>query len=122
MKKLVDNKHYLYLFLAVIGGGLTLYYVLLGIVHNGGFNSVAFIKSTWTDNHYAKSLTFDFWTVTNVGLLFIIFEGLRLKMKRIWLYVILTVFVAYAFSFPLFLFFRELHLRKQKLNGVAGIN
>jgi hypothetical protein len=113
MYKILSQKHYLYLLLSILGGGFTVYFVILGILeHNGDFNSSEFISSTWIDNYYAKSLTFDFWTGTIAGTFFILIEGLRLKMKRIWLYLILTVFVAYAFAFPLFLFMRELGLKK----------
>lgn len=115
MKTIIDNKHYFYLLLAILGGGLTFYFAVIGIIeHKGKFDSIEFITSTWTDNYYAKSLTFDFWTGTVVGTFFILAEGLRLKMKRIWLYLLLTICVAYAFGFPLFLFFRELQLKKQK--------
>jgi hypothetical protein len=115
MNKIIENKHYFYLLLALVGGGFTFYFVLLGIIENKGkFDSIEFISSTWIDNYYAKSLSLDFWTGTIAGTFFIIMEGFRLKMKRIWLYLILTVFIAYAFGFPLFLFMRALHLRKSK--------
>jgi hypothetical protein len=115
MKKLLDNKHYFYLLLTILGGGLTFYFAVMGIIeHKGEFNSIDFITSTWTSNYYARSLTFDFWTGTIAGTFFILLEGFRLKIKRIWLYLFLTVCVAYAFGFPLFLFIRELELRRQK--------
>lgn len=94
---------------------MVLHFILLFLVfHNGNFNSIEFAKSTWIDNYYAKSLTFDFWTGTIAGTFFIVFEGYRLKMKKIWMYLIVTILIAYAFGFPLFLFMRELHLRKMK--------
>jgi hypothetical protein len=89
--------------------------VMLGTIANeGNFVVMDFITSTWTANYYAKSLTLDFWTGAVAGTFFILVEGLRLKMKRVWLYLILTVFVAYAFSFPLFLFMREHYLKSLK--------
>lgn len=112
MTTILKYKHYFYLLLAILGGGLTFY---LGIIeHNGNFDSIEFITSTWTDNYYAKSLSFDFWTGTISGTFFILVEGLRLKMKRIWIYLFVTICIAYAFGFPLFLYIRELHLRRQK--------
>ena len=112
MKKTISKLHYFYLLLTLVGGGFTFYFVLLGIIeHNGKFDSIEFISSTWIDNYYAKSLSLDFWTGTIAGTFFIIMEGFRLKMKRIWLYLILTVFIAYAFGFTLFLFMRALHLK-----------
>lgn len=113
MKSIANHKHYFFLLLTIFGGGLTFYYAILGINENNGkFNSIDFITSTWIDNYYAKSLTFDFWTGTIAGTFFILIEGIRLKIKRIWLYLVLTIFVAYAFGFPLFLFIRELKLLK----------
>ena len=115
MNILLNNKHYFYLLLTILGGGLTFYFAVLGIIeHEGKFDTTEFITSTWTENYYAKSLTFDFWTGAIAGTFFILMEGFRLKMKRIWWYLFLTVFVAFAFGFPLFLFIRELQLRKQK--------
>ncbi|OYU95932.1 MAG: hypothetical protein CFE21_05830 [Bacteroidetes bacterium B1(2017)] len=112
MKTFTDNKHFFYLFLAILGGGFTFYFALLGILeHKGNFDSIDFIKSTWVDSKYAKSITFDFWTGTIAGTFFILIEGLRLKIKRIWVYLLLTVFIGYAFGFPLFLFVRELKLK-----------
>jgi hypothetical protein len=111
----MKNKLYFYLILAIIGGGFTFYYVILGIVEQQGrFDSIEFITSTWTENYYAKSLTLDFWTGAIAGTFFILAEGIRLKMKRIWAYFFLTLGVAFAFGFPFFLFMRELHLRKGK--------
>jgi hypothetical protein len=61
----------------------TFYYAILGIIdHNGKFDSMEFIRSTWTNNNYAKSLSLDFWTGAIAGTFFIILEGYRLKMKR----------------------------------------
>lgn len=112
---MLNNKHYFYLLLAILGGGMTFYFALLGVIeHQGNFDSIEFITSTWIDNYYAKSLTLDFWTGAIAGTFFILVEGFRLKMKRIWLYPFLTVFVAFAFGFPLFLFMRELQMRRQK--------
>ncbi|HPH83298.1 MAG TPA: DUF2834 domain-containing protein [Flavobacteriales bacterium] len=115
MQRIIDNKHYFYLLLTLLGGGITFYFAVLGIIeHKGKFDSIEFITSTWLNNNYAKSLTLDFWTGAIAGTFFILVEGFRLKMKRIWFYLFLTVFVAFAFGFPLFLFLRELHLKRLK--------
>jgi hypothetical protein len=99
---------YVYLLLAVAGGGLTFYFVMQGMMqHDGKFDVAEFIRSTWTDNPYARSLTFDFWTGAVAGTMFIMFEGMRLKMKRWWIFVVLVVGIGFAFGFPLFLFVRE---------------
>lgn len=113
IKSVFENKHYFYLFLAIAGGGITFYLAMAGVrENNGNFNVLDFISSTWINNYYAKSLSIDFWTGAITGTTFIIWEGIRLKMKRIGLYIALTVFIAFAFGFPLFLYFRELHLKR----------
>lgn len=115
MSTKISLKSLFYLFLSLVGGAWTYFYTIKGIMANHGhFSALDFVQSTWTDNFYARSLTLDFWTGTIAGTFFILVEGMKLKMKRIWLYLILTFFIAYAFGFPLFLFARELHLAKQK--------
>ena len=115
MKKIFEHKHYFYLLLALIGGGYTYYFMWLGVVENkGNFDVVDFVKSTWIDNYYAKSLTLDFWTGAIGGTFFMLIEGMRLGMKRIWIYLLLTVGIAFAFGFPFFLFMRELHIKRNK--------
>ena len=112
MKSILENKHYFYLLLAIAGGGITFYYAMAGVMeNNGAFNVVDFISSTWIDNYYAKSLSMDFWTGAIAGTTFMIWEGIRIKMKRIGLFIALSFLVAFAFGFPLFLYFRELHLK-----------
>ncbi len=115
MKKIFEYKHYFYLLLALIGGGYTYYFMWQGVIEsNGNFDVVDFVQSTWINNFYAKSLTLDFWTGAIAGTFFILVEGMRLGMKRIWMYLLLTVGIAFAFGFPLFLFMRELHIRNNK--------
>jgi hypothetical protein len=41
-----------------------------------------------------------------------IWEGRRLGMKNIWAYIVVAMFTAMAFTFPLFLAMRELKLAK----------
>jgi hypothetical protein len=113
MPSKINLKQILYLILALAGGGYTFYLVMQGVeANNGNFNVLAFIKSTWIDNYYAKSLSIDFWTGAIAGTCFMLFEGLRLKMKYLWVYIALTFMIAFAFAFPMFLFVREAKLRK----------
>jgi Terpene cyclase DEP1 len=115
MKATLNQKHYFYLLLSIVGGGYTYYYIILGVIaHKGNFDTLEFISSTWVDSFYAKSLTLDFWTGAISGTSFMLFEGIRLKMKRLWLYLFLTFFIAFAFAFPLFLFMRESYLKNLK--------
>jgi hypothetical protein len=116
MKTITSRIHYLYLLLAIIGGGFTFYYVMKGtIAHNGHFSIPEFVLSTWTENFYAKSITLDFWTGASAGTIFILIEGIRLKIKRFWIFIICTFLIGFAFAFPLFLFFRQLLINKKNL-------
>lgn len=99
----------IYLFLAVLGFVIPVY-----------FNFLA--DWTSTENPWWKpifeypvmsSFTADLMIGASAATLFIVSEGRRLKMKRIWLYVLLTFTVAFAFSLPLFLFIREKHLQRK---------
>jgi Terpene cyclase DEP1 len=99
---------YFYLLLAMIGGSITFYYVMLGTSEaHGSFNVIEFIQSTWVDSYYAKSLTIDFWTGAIAGTFFVIVEGTRLKMKLFWLFPLIIILIGFAFGFPLFLYFRH---------------
>ena len=83
MNAILNNKHYFYLLLTILGGGLTFYFALLGIIeHKGNFDSIEFITSTWTDNYYAKSLSFDFWTGTIAGTFFYTLGGTSAKNEK----------------------------------------
>jgi hypothetical protein len=109
----MKNESYFYLFLSLVGGGLTFYFAMKGVIaHQGHFDVLAFIQSTWIQDDYAKSLTLDFWTGSIAGTFFILSEGKRLKIKYQYLYVFLTFVIGYAFAFPLFLFVRSRYLNQ----------
>jgi len=114
MKNLNNYVHYFYLFLSIVGGALTFYFMVLGTqFNNGNFDVIQFIQSTWVDNYYAKSLTFDFWTGAIAGTLFVIVEGVRLKIKLFWIFPLVIFLIGFAFGFPLFLFFRHKNIIAQ---------
>lgn len=117
MSIMKTHHHYFYLILSLVGGAFTYYYAMAGMMENdGSFDPIAFIQSTWTEDLYARSVTLDFWTGVTAGTFFMIWEGLRLKMKKIWLFIFLTIFIAFAFGFPLFLFFRQKRINNEQKN------
>jgi hypothetical protein len=62
------------------------------------------------------------WDVSVVGFAYILFaalEGARLKMKWTWIFVAIPFVHSVAFAMPLFLLFRERHLRAAARAGAA---
>jgi hypothetical protein len=58
------------------------------------------------------SITSDFLIGTSPVLVWMIVEARRLGMRHLWIYVIGTFLVAFAFTCPLFLLMREVHLQQ----------
>ncbi len=108
----MKNIKYVYLAMAILGGIGSWVFVMQGTIANGGgFNVIDFVNSTWTNN-YGKAITIDFWTAASVGTIWMMIEAHKLNMKNKWLYLIATFGVAFAFAFPLFLFFRTRYVKK----------
>jgi hypothetical protein len=63
-------------------------------------------------NFYTASISSDLLIGSTAVMAWMIIEGNRLKMKRLWLYVVLAFMVSFAFSCPLFLYFRELKIKQ----------
>ena len=57
------------------------------------------------------SIGVDLLVVAVAGAVFIVVEARRLGMKRAWLYIVLSLITAFAFTFPLFLAMRERRLQ-----------
>lgn len=57
-----------------------------------------------------SSIGVDLLVVAIAGVVFIVVESRRLRMKRAWLYIVLSAVTAFAFTFPLFLAMRERRL------------
>ena len=47
-----------------------------------------------------------------VLIVFILYEGQKLKMNRLWIPIVGTLSVGVSFGLPLFLYLREIHLQK----------
>ena len=64
-------------------------------------------------------LSADFTVVAIAVVVFMIAEARRLKMKRVWLYIVLSGITAMAFTFPLFMAMRERKLDQLSLSEKA---
>lgn len=97
-----------------------LYLVLagLGLVGTWTYNVVAILESRdylgdwFGSGPSVSSLTTDLLVVAIAAVIFMIVEGRRLGMRRLWLYLLAVPFLALAFAFPLFLAVRERALQR----------
>lgn len=79
------------------------------------FNGIAVMNqedymSAWFGSAVDWVLSTDLTIVAIAVVVFMISESRRLKVKRVWLYILLSGFTAMAFSFPLFMAMRERRL------------
>lgn len=91
----------------------------IGLVTAWYFNGIAVMKAqdylkAWFDKEVDWVLAMDLTIVAIAASAFIIIEGRRLKMKRVWLYIVLSGITAMAATFPFFLAMRELKLAALK--------
>lgn len=96
-----------YLACAVAGAIVPWYFNVQHILHS----DVPFTVASWLQAGMAtplsRSITTDFLIGTTPVLVWMVVEGRRLKMRFLWAYVLFTFLIAFAFTCPLFLFFRE---------------
>lgn len=105
---------YVYLGMALAGAALclpeTFHYAGLGLSYIDA--NVKF----WSDmfvNHATRSILWDIVVMYFASCAFMLVEGKRLNMKVPWAYCIGGYLTAIAFTFPLFLFFRELKMERE---------
>jgi hypothetical protein len=104
---------WVYLGFAALGAVSTWTYNILAVRELGRmFTPAEFVLSGFEGSAVLGSVASDFWVGSLVSLVWLVVEGRRLAMRRVWLYVVLTVMIAWAFAFPLFL-----HMRERRLAG-----
>ena len=91
----------------------------IGLVTAWYFNGIAVMQAqdylkAWFAKEVDWVLAMDLTIVAIAASAFIIIEGRRLKMKRVWLYIVLSGITAMAATFPFFLAMRELKLAALK--------
>jgi hypothetical protein len=111
----MKRKH-LYFVLAVLGICYTWYYNIQYFQTAEDPSLVNFFKDAQV-NFAGKSFGADLTVVVLTFFAFYIPESIRLKMKFWWILIPMTFLTAIAFTFPLFLYFRENAL--EKLKGAA---
>jgi enterochelin esterase-like enzyme len=102
------------IYFTLAGLGLITAWVLNGIASFEGANYL----TAWFGSVVDWVLSVDLFIVAAATIVFMIHEAKKLGMKRVWLYFLLSGITALAFTFPLFMGFRE--LRKQKIALANG--
>lgn len=98
-----------YALLALVGVGGTWWFNLQSMQTEQGY------LEGWFANPASSSAAVDVIVVAVVVCLFVVAESRRLGMSRwTWLLLPLTFAVAVAFTFPVFLAWREIHLRRAR--------
>ena len=103
------TRQYVFGVLAVAGVVATWYFNLRFMGEQAGFDIAAFVAGGYA-NAAASSFTNDLMIGVLAFLVFLVAESRRLGMRHVWVYVLLTFGIAFAFSFPLFLLMRERRL------------
>jgi len=97
---------------------------VIGLVTAWIFNGLAVMNNqdymtAWFGTAVDWVLSADFTIVAIAVVVFMISEARRLKMKRVWLYILLSGVTAMAFTFPLFMAMRERQLAKVSSPEIA---
>jgi enterochelin esterase-like enzyme len=102
------------IYFALAALGLITAWVLNGIASFEGANYL----NAWFGSVVDWVLSVDLFIVAAATIVFMLHEAKKLSMKRVWLYFLLSGITALAFTFPLFMGFRE--LKKQKIALAGG--
>lgn len=97
---------------------------IVGLVSAWVFNALAVLNNqdymaAWFGSAVDWVLSGDFTIAAIAVVVFMITEARRLKMKRVWLYILLSGVTALAFTFPLFMAVRERQLAKISSTEIA---
>jgi len=101
MLKNWNSRSNVYFLLSVAGLIGTWYFNLLAIRQGRNF------FAEWSSTPAVSSATTDLLVAASAASIFMFYEGKRLKMKYVWLFILGSFVTAIAFTFPLFLAFRE---------------
>ncbi len=114
---MIDNNRFIkwiYFFLAICGALFpTLANIEFVRLYGPSFDISKFISMA-NINPASQSLARDLFIASTAIFVWIISESNRLKMKNLWIIILSTFTIAFAFSAPLFLFLRELRLEEME--------
>ncbi len=101
-----SSKQVFYAVMALVGVCATWYFNLQAMELDPNFSFASFIRDNYV-NPSSASIMNDIAVILVVFFFWSYFEARRLGMKHWWVYVPLSIGIALAFAFPLFLLMRE---------------
>ena len=107
---------WIYFFLAILGDVLP---TLANIEFEKSYGPAFYIKlfiELANNNPASQSLSRDLFIGSSAVFVWIISESKRLEMKNLWIVILTTFAIAFAFSAPLFLYLRELRIEEMNRN------
>ena len=102
---------------SVIGLASTWYFNIAFFLQEKSFNILLFFKEAYISD-VSRSLTHDIAVVAFVFLFWAGSEARRHRMKYFWAYPLMTVFIALAFAMPLFMYYREKAIERNKASAL----
>jgi hypothetical protein len=75
----------------------------------GGFSALEFIRAS-NANHAAASISVDLLFFCLAAFVLIVVEARRLRIRHVWVYILLSLTIAVSVMFPLFLIARQRRL------------
>ena len=107
---------WVFLFLAILGAVFpTLANIEFIKTYGPSFDIQLFIELA-NNNPASQSLSRDLFIGSSAVFVWIISESKRLEMKNLWIVILTTFTIAFAFSAPLFLYLRELRIEEMNRN------
>ena len=111
---------WIYLLLAILGAVLpTLANIEFAKSYGPAFDIQLFIDLA-NNNPASQSLSRDLFIGSTAVFVWIISESKRLEMKNLWIVILTTFIIAFAFSAPLFLYLRELRIEEMNRNLIIS--
>lgn len=108
-----NSKQFFYAVMAIVGVCATWYFNLQAMELNPNFSFASFVQDNYV-NPSSASIANDIAVILVVFFFWSFFEARRWGMKHWWVYVPLSIGVALAFAYPLFLLMRERAMAKQE--------
>jgi hypothetical protein len=107
-----NTKQIFYAIMAIVGVSATWYFNLQAMELDPNFSFTSFVRDNYV-NPSSASIANDIAVILVVFFFWSFFEARRLGIKHWWVYVPLSIGIALAFAYPLFLLMRERAIAKQ---------